>query len=71
MATDPGSLREPMAEQMWLELFREAVQEIAGGKPDFVALFTGNKFDLAITFSRREKGILAELLDGRPPTNGT
>jgi len=53
-----GSLAEPMSEQMWLELYRKAVRELAGGKPEFTAVFAGNEFDLAILFQRLEKGQL-------------
>jgi hypothetical protein len=53
-----GSLAEPMSEQMWLDLYRKAVSELAEGKPDFTAVFAGNEFDLAILFQRLDKGQL-------------
>jgi hypothetical protein len=53
-----GSLSEAMSEQMWLELYRKAIGELAEGRPDFSAVFAGNVFDLAILFKRLEKGQL-------------
>lgn len=53
-----GSLGERMSEQMWLDLYRKAVGELAAGKPDFTAVFAGDRFDLAILFQRLEKGQL-------------
>jgi len=52
-----GSLVEPMGEQMWLELYRKAVGELADGKPEFSAMFAGNVFDLVILFKRIEKPV--------------
>lgn len=58
MQNGAGSLAEAMSEQMWLELYRKAINELADGKADFSAVFAGNVFDLAILFQRFEKGQL-------------
>ena len=58
-----GSLVEPMSEQMWLDLYRKAVGELAEGKTEFSAMFAGNVFDLVILFKRFEKKQSEPLVD--------
>lgn len=72
MAADErrNTLLEPMSEQMWYELYRRAVAELAGGKEQFSALFASNQFDMAITFRKFPHGALrraAEQQAPRPP----